>query len=305
MIQPLSKSWFYLVLMLALFSVPPAKSLAHENVLCSGFAPPNDMKIPVGVVHKWALADKFSGGGLTEEQFNGVIDRFERLYSSEFSKAGGTLKVIRGWDDATVNASANRQGGTWNVKMFGGLARHPATTLEGFALVLCHEAGHHIGGAPKYNGSFGRAWATNEGGADYFATLKCLRRLFAEDDNATIISNASIDTLAKERCAKEFLNRTDQLLCMRGSLASNSAALVLMDIRKEKAPPGFGTPDPKVVTSTFDGHPATQCRMDTYFAGATCHMDPSIPVSDSDYREGSCFQTQDLVGFRPLCWFKP
>lgn len=276
----------------------------RTSELCEGFLPANDMKIPVGSVQHWA----FSGtqGGLTEEQFNAVIDRFERLFAADVSKAGGTLKVNRLWTDETVNASANQQGSTWNVNMYGGLARHPAITVEGFALVICHEGGHHLGGAPKINDMWGGgSWATNEGGADYFATLKCLRRFFAEDDNASIIAQSQIDPLAKQRCGSEFTSRNDQLLCMRSSLAGNSVALLFMDLRKESTPPGFGTPDPKVVTKMYDAHPATQCRMDTYFAGAVCHVDQSIAVSNTDYRQGSCIQGNDQFGWRPRCWFAP
>lgn len=270
-----------------------------SHTLCEGFVPPNDMNIPVGSVQHWS----FNGlvGGMTQDQFNAVIDRFERLYSDDIAKAGGTLKVNRLWDDGTVNASAQQLGTDWIINMYGGLARHPAITFEGLALVICHENGHHLGGAPKKMGR----WATNEGGADYFATLKCLRRFFAEDDNETIISQSQIDPLAKQRCEEQFTNRKDQLLCMRGTLAGNSVALLFMDLRHEQTPPGFGTPDSSVVSTMYDGHPATQCRMDTYFNGASCKVDVSVPLSNMDYHEGSCSQPNDTIGFRPLCWFKP
>lgn len=89
------------------------------------------------------------------------------------------------------NASAQRMGSTWVVNMYGGLARHNEITIDGFALVLCHEIGHHLGGAPKYGGF--NTWGTNEGGSDYFATLKCLRRIFQNDDNTKAIENMTID----------------------------------------------------------------------------------------------------------------
>ena len=60
-------------------------------------------------------------------------------------------------------------------------------TVDGMALVACHEMGHHMGGAPKIDGWYGSSWATNEGGADYYGTLKCARRFFAGDDNASIV----------------------------------------------------------------------------------------------------------------------
>ena len=277
---------------------------AHDHTLCEGFVEQNTMNIPVGAKHTMSFRSD-ARGGLTEDQFNAVIDRFERLYTADFAQAGGRMKVNRRWTDGTVNASASQSGSTWNVNMYGGLARHTAITVEGFALVICHEGGHHIGGAPKGRDWFGTSWATNEGGSDYFATLKCLRRFFAEDDNEAIIASSMIDPLARQRCESQHASRTEQLFCMRSSLAGNSVALLFMDLRKETQPPGFGTPDPREVAQMDDNHPGTQCRMDTYFAGALCHVDASIPVSNTDYREGSCHAPVHTVGVRPRCWFKP
>lgn len=276
---------------------------AAQHKACEGFVPENDMKIPVGFQHPWARGTR---SGLTQDQFNGVIARAEKLYAPVIAKAGGTLKVNRLWDNETVNANATQQGRTWTVNMYGGLARHPAINIEGFALVICHEIGHHIGGAPKGQDWWGSpSWATNEGGADYFATLKCLRNFFAEDDNEAIVSAAQIDPLAKERCEKEFATRADQLFCERSSMSGMSVAYLFMDLRKENKPPQYNTPDPNVVKEMFDDHPGTQCRMDTYLNGATCHVDKSVALSNTDYREGSCTQPNDTIGFRPLCWFKP
>lgn len=270
--------------------------------VCRGFVPDNSMKIPVG----WrAPRGVRAAGGLSEAQFHAVLDRIEKIFASDIAQAGGVLKVNRRWTDATVNASAQQFGTSWVLNMYGGLARHPEITTEGFALVACHELGHHIGGAPKIQSWFGTNWATNEGGADYYATLKCLRKFFAEDDNATIIANAKIDPVAQQKCAAQFTNEEDQLLCLRGSMAGDSVAGLFMDLRKEPTRPRFDTPDPKVVTRMDDAHPATQCRMDTYFSGAVCDVDVSVPVSQSDYREGSCVSGTHSTGTRPLCWFKP
>lgn len=271
--------------------------------LCEGFVPANTMKIPVGSRTRTNFLN-LATPGITEVQFNKVMDRVERLYAPVIAQAGGKLKINRKWTDPTVNASAEQIGSNWVLNMYGGLARHAAINEEGMALVACHELGHHIGGAPKIAGWFGDGWATNEGGADYYATLKCLRNYFAEDDNETITTTATIDPLAKTQCSAEFTNHADQLLCLRNSMAATSVALLFMDLHKDKAPPSFGTPDKAVVTAMDDEHPATQCRMDTYFNGAICHVDKTVGNSTSDYRQGSCVQGTDAQGWRPLCWFK-
>src|SRR6476660_3450329 len=75
----------------------------------TGFLPENDFKIPVGAK---------TLGGLTEAQFNAVIDKVEVLYSPIVSNMGGRLNINRKWTDATVNANATRLG-AWNVNMYG------------------------------------------------------------------------------------------------------------------------------------------------------------------------------------------
>ncbi|MEK7358646.1 MAG: hypothetical protein AAB250_19535 [Bdellovibrionota bacterium] len=278
--------------------------------LCEGFLPANTMRIPVGTneTNSSEFAAKRTRkkapvGSLTEAQFNEVMDRIEKFYTPVVAKAGGKLTVNRLWKDATVNASAQQMGNSWVINMYGGLARHPQVTVEGMALVACHEMGHHLGGAPKVSGWFGDDWATNEGGSDYYATMKCLREYFAEDDNAAVIKVTKIDATATKLCKAQWNTPDEIALCQRISLAGSSVAYLFQDLSKEKTKPEFDTPDKAVVTEMDDAHPATQCRMDTYLAGLSCTVDKSVPVSDTDYKEGSCVEGTHDVGFRPRCWF--
>lgn len=266
---------------------------SHEHTLCEGFLPENNLKIP---------ANMFTGGGITQDEFNAVMERAERIYAPIMLAEGGVLKLNRLWTDATVNASATRSGNTWVLNMYGGLARHAATNFEGMALVVCHEIGHHIGGAPKIASWFS-SWATNEGGSDYFATSKCLRKLFAEDDNKAIVASAQLDPTAQTLCGQQFTNEVDQLLCLRTSMAGQSVANLFQALRNDKVAPNYATPDAKVVKKTNDNHPDTQCRLDTYLAGFACQVDANSKLSNSDYREGTCYTPRDTSGVRPLCWF--
>jgi hypothetical protein len=264
--------------------------------LCHGFLPENDMRIPVGANLE---------GGITEAQFNAVLDRISQIYGADVERRGDTLYISRGWDDSTVNASAERNGTTEILNMYGGLARHPAVTVEGFALVACHEFGHHTGGFPKIPGYYGNNWATNEGGADYFGALKCLRRFFADDDNAAILKDKQIDQVVKDTCTSQFTDVKDQLICMRSSLAGQSVANLFQSLTGDSAPPTYDDPDRTQVPTTINNHPPTQCRLDTYFAGMTCQSKESQSMSDYDYRTGACYTPRDTIGFRPRCWFAP
>ena len=103
-------------------------------------------------------------------EFNRVIDLVYKHYEPVVSNLGKRLVVERNWSDSTVNAYAYPKGDQMRVAMFGGLARHPEVTKDGFMMVMCHELGHHLGGAPM------KSWASNEGQSDYFAANKCFKR---------------------------------------------------------------------------------------------------------------------------------
>lgn len=275
---------------------------AQSHKLCAGFLPPNDMKIPVG---DKSVRGMSGGNGITESQYNEIMDRIQKIYGPIVQQQGGNLVINRLWNDATVNASAQRQGNSWIINMYGGIARHPDTSYEGQALIACHEIGHHLGGAPKISAVFGGNWASNEGAADYFATLKCLRLVFGQDDNSKIIGKTNIDPVAKSNCLSQFPNQQDQDLCMRISMSDESAAYLFQALKKDSTRPKFDTPDKSEVARTDDNHPATQCRMDTYFAGTICPVAVSAPLSDTDFKAGSCVQGVDPIGWRPRCWFSP
>jgi len=273
----------------------------NGQTVCEGFVPPNDMKIPVGDTSHIGI---MGNGGLTEAQYQEVMNRIQTIYTPVVQAKGKTLVVNRLWSDSTVNASAEQRGNNWIINMYGGIARHPDVTFEGQALVACHEMGHHLGGAPKVSG-FGNAWASNEGGSDYFAALKCLRLVFASDNNTAIVAAATIDPLARTRCLAQYPAVADQDICMRISMAGESVAYLFQDLNKDRVRPQLSTPDLSEVSRTNDRHPATQCRMDTYFGGAVCPVAVNVPLSDTDFKSGSCVQGTDALGWRSRCWFKP
>jgi hypothetical protein len=259
-----------------------------------GFLPKNDLLIPV---------NQKGAAGLSEAQFNEVIDQVEGVYSPIVAQYGGKLEVVRRWTDPTVNAYAEREDGTWKVSMFGGLARHSTVTADGFRLVICHEIGHHIGGAPRYAGE---DWASNEGEADYFATLKCLRRVWQHEDNAAVIRKLNAPLYLKWSCFKEWRSKTDRDICVRAAMAGSSVANLFGALGSEAKPAKFNTPDKKKVEVTYDAHPDTQCRLDTYFQGALCEKSFNEEIGQQDEVTGSCHGSGgQKIGLRPRCWFKP
>lgn len=263
---------------------------------CQGFLPPNDLNIPVGS----PLAK-----GILQEQFNEVMDIAERIYAPVVAAQGGVLQINRKWTDGTVNASAQQSGNKYILNMYGGLARHETITMDGFALVVCHELGHHLGGAPKLSGWSG-SWASNEGQSDYYANLKCLRRVFSDPATAAFTRKSDGDEVAIQGCAATFTDPQDREVCVRGAMAGKSVAYLFKMLRSETVTPRFDTPDPKVVSTMLTTHPGTQCRMDTYLQGSLCTRPVSDGLSGTDPAVGTCTRTAGFhTGVRPLCWYKP
>ncbi len=286
--------------------------LAGSALACSedgksGIVPENNLNIPVGK----AL------GGISEAEFTNSIDRVVSIYEPIISSMGAKLVVERKWTDGTVNAYAQQSGKTWKISMFGGLARHETITEDGMSLVVCHEIGHHIGGAPKIGGTStgggwwgggasSNNWASNEGQSDYFATVKCLRKAFLNDDNAAIVRTLNAPESLTKACAKANKNnKEDSALCVRTGMAGKSVAN-LFSVLSKLPDTKFETPASNVVASTNDSHPKAQCRLDTYFQGSLCEISFNEDVSQTDEVKGTCHPTLGhKIGLRPLCWFKP
>lgn len=277
-------------ILLGIFLVSVARSFACDN----GFLPENSRTIPVNSAQ--AL-------GVNETQFLEAIQEFEKVFvpyiDDEFREE---LVVFKSWSSGTVNAYAEKKRKKMYITVYGGLARHFAVTKDGFSLVLCHELGHHLGGAPK---KMQNKWSSAEGQADYFATMKCLKKLWEDEDNLVALKDLEIPNLVIQKCQANFKDLKDQLLCQRSAMAGKSVALLFQDLEQDSIEPLFETPDPTIVDSTQEIHPYAQCRLDTYFQGALCPRNFSDVFSDRDLKEGACYLSRgDQLGIRPACWFK-
>lgn len=271
-------------------------AFSHNADRSHGFLPENNLSIPV----------TFNLTNINEQQFHEVIDLIADIYRPIVKSYGAELIAIKEWDSSHVNAYAFRSQyrAKWYIEFFGGLARHPQATKDGLAAIVCHEMGHHLGGAPiKENSS----WSAGEGQADYYATLKCLRRVWQDKDNITAISSLEIPNVVRSKCDKNWGEETqDSALCMRSALAGLSTARLLQDLAKKKPEKiVFEKPDRKKVDKTTTKHPKPQCRLDTFFAGSLCRVDFREDTDPLDPAMGTCAISKGYeTGLRPACWFK-
>ncbi len=238
----------------------------------------------------WILDDPTVVNNVTEEEFNQSLDAIAAIYAPIIETHGAKLSVRKNWSSSTVNASAQQFGGTWILNFYGGLARREEITLDGFVLVACHELGHHLGGFPFVTDFFGNAtWAANEGQADYFATQVCARQLWADEHEKNATFRAIIPATAQAQCDAVWSTEAEQDLCYRVSMGGLALGNLLATLQQRPLP-SFDTPDTTVVNKTNHRHPAAQCRLDTYVAGALCHaaFDQSkIPGKNHPAGQGS------------------
>jgi hypothetical protein len=267
----------------------PSKGKADSNeVTCFPMSP---MNFEVG---------SKSISGLSELDFNLILDRVENVMGPEMRKhLNKKLIFTRLWADPTVDAHTTRDDDNNPVIVVsGGLARHPQMTKDGFLLLMCHEIGHHLGGAPKiFRGNSNlRGWSSAEGQADYYATTKCLPKFFqsaSEDKNIDYDVDVTNQTIAMSKCSDQ--------LCARSVLAGLAVSQVFASLVKGTPEPSLLIQDPTKVEKTYYKHPNPQCRLDTYLSGANCDIGTEVPFDINNPSIGACLKEQNS---RPLCWFQ-
>lgn len=263
--------------------------------------PENDFKNPVRAAR---ISNKTSPQAVTEAEFLHVARVLHRLFAPLIKVKGNVELIIKtDWADETVNAYATREVESWNVYVPGGIARASGMTKDSLALIICHELGHHLGGAPRtflYNG-----WPSSEGQADYWATSKCLKRYYEELAHEEISIDENIPDKIIKDCSDVHKPFRDFKVCVRTMLASISFGHFLNELPGAKVKISIETPDTRMVKGTnTNDYPRPQCRLDTVYRGALCTIPSGVLTSDEDQKTGHC-NDDTKPGTRPRCWFKP
>jgi hypothetical protein len=251
--------------------------------------------------------------------FRQIIDQVAGTFSPVVRAHGGQLQVNYLWNNSTVNASADRNGNIWILNMYGGLARRKEITPDGFSMVVCHELGHHLGGYPFTMDGY---WAADEGEADYFAAHVCAPAIWARDVQGNAVHRYTVDPVAKQYCDRSTPYQPQRDICYRTADAAQSLANVLNLLDEGHHVVGYRYANNMArVPETNHGHPAPQCRLETYLNGALCRRsyDPRvIPGIDLNMNGGSLIDEEKEAakyscgergaaydGSRPRCWFQP
>lgn len=244
----------------------------------------------------------------TKEQYEKIITRITDLYAPTIKDLGHDFKLTMDWDDETENAYAKQpqDTNTWELELPGAYYRTDKMTNDAYALVVCHELGHHLAGAPFYPGTK----ISVEGQADFWATSVCLKKYF----NAYPEKASGLSLSMKENCDRVYTDDQSRNTCYLISKASLSKAIHNKRALKKTNEPDIDFPDQNIIKSTSNKHSDTQCRLDTYLAGSLCTpQDTSLSfqkklltenlMSDSLCKVNLGYKTSKIEQ-RPKCWFK-
>ena len=211
------------------------------------------------------------------------------------------LDVRYSWSIDTFQALGGRLENTVEFTFYGGLltGEMDEDTLK---VVVCHELGHVLGGYPEVP-DYPYPKNSVEGQADYFATAKCLKRVFANDDNQALMQRVELPRSITTPCGQVYHDsERDIALCQRSLWAAVRAFQFMY------RDPGlsFDVPEATVAHETSTSYPAPQCRLDSLKAGALCPISDLIGFSFSDPSAGACRAqvAEEALGARPRCWFK-
>jgi hypothetical protein len=242
-----------------------------------------------------------SESGLTEDDFKQVLTRVKEHYESAFTELGLGVLFEMDWNNTWINAQTGWSGDK-TVRFFfsGELARIKYMTLDGMMFTACHEFGHHFGGIPK------KQWATTEGGADYFAALKCMRDILKNDPANAEAVKLELPEAAVNKCREVYSNDDEFHICLRAVKAGESMMKALKYSKTREEPGSLLFVDLPAVETTRVDYPSYECRAETAYQGAICNKGPEIPVSYTNEADGYCHEKNgDTFGMRPQCWFKP
>lgn len=200
--------------------------------------------------------DAVNVGPVTQQQADQVVWKlFNIFYRDVYQKMGWPLVLENRWQDPYFGASAIKDLNGRYISVFirGGFIRVPEMTENILALVLCHELGHVLGGEP-YQTLPGSEWTSTEGQSDFFAASLCLPKYFQTKAHGT---------LSPAELRKKILE-------------SSLAAVLLFQkysFQQEK-PVSLEQVAPEVARELVRNvYPSSQCRLDTFKAGANCITD--------------------------------
>ena len=227
---------------------------------------------------KWINPNHFEERALSLDDTCAFLGEINNIYPS--SLAGSTkIKFILNWDYARANATASYDIDTdeYTITFDGGLLNLPFFTKGALATVACHEVGHIIAGTPKTRKKLRfdfKDMNLSEGMSDYFATHKCLKKLYSRGilKRKTIASTSRIDNICSN--AKDYFECITVLSASYDNFRSSN-----------KDNEDLSKPSTAVATGNYLSgasmigayYPTQSCRFDIAISGYFCSRENRLP----------------------------
>lgn len=168
------------------------------------------------------------------------------------------------------------------ISIFGGMIELPGMTRDSAALILCHELGHGLGGAPFKDASADSEKMSVEGQADFYAASVCLPRVFRYlAQPLTPLWAPSPRAIAPDPARLVLERGCPDEICRRSFAAAEGFRALLSRVWGPRGETRWDLRDASAVSAvdTRPAHyPSAQCRLDTLVNGI-------------------------LKSERPACWF--
>ncbi len=257
---------------------------------------------------------------VNEQDFFTLLNQIEDHFQNDFKVKGTEFRINKNWDSKAIQSfsqltqlnystsNSNRANNyspaitkRFEIMVPGGLGHIPTMTIDSLALAVCHEMGHYLGGAPKFTSQSGN-WKSVEGQADYYATSKCLKKLFYNRPE-----NRAAFSQQPAYLKKKIEKICDSYLCARIVAAGYHFAQTVAYVQAENRLPSLDFKDLNSLQYILQDLPGTQCRLDTLVAGAICNVSVGEDFDPVDVSAGACMadglDPKEAKGARPSCWF--
>lgn len=236
-----------------------------------------------------------------------IINEIKELYEPWAKAHEKNFTITINKDSLVESAEAYSDGTNLRLGIQQGLLQSPRLSEDGFRMVLCHEIGHLLGGAPRRNVPFewtgpvaedSLSFLSSEGEADYYASLVCFRKLVKGQDHSKIKELKQAPARLVGLCNSAFKDSPeDSLICQRAALGG----LNLLKLTYE-FPISLEAQDQTVAPQLIrDSYPDRQCRLDTFVAGALCRNEFPLSLDFMDASRSDCPQPE---ASRPKCWYR-
>lgn len=226
---------------------------------------------------------------VTKAEFEKIGDKIIEMYDAELTKKNIYLVNKGDWSAKEKDIRIQTMNYPY-VDLFynGGEIRSQKINLDQLSLILCHEMGHLLGEGAKIT-NHGVTATAGEGEADYFATFKGLKKLWAGQKGITL-EESGLPQKEKHALTDRLKQKGVDPKSESGMMAIRMATagyFVLTKLNGHDV--SFAGFDNNIVKKTITDYPTAQSRLDTYIAGALNYNRPASWSAAKVMRCGSLF----------------